>query len=258
MDKLSTEDLKNLELSPGGAGAEYEFLERGNSPLLCHGRTTGETKEAQARDAANDASAGNHSYADALSLGKNDPRAPPKTYEAVQKMASTYAAKNFVLWGNSSNFYIELMDIVNTMKMKSVLMKSEFFKGHLCRQIVWAIYDDMAQYFSTRLEPDHFARATPQAPVNFPQSRLAALLPSFTNGQGPYRINFPYQWKTDPNKGHPAPAPAPAPRHTPAPPQQQYQQPYQQQGGNGDWGRGRGNGHQQWNGGNQNQPGNAG
>ena len=57
-------------------------------------------------------------------MGKNDPRAPPKTYEAVQKMASTYAAKNFVLWGNSSNFYIALMDIVNTMKLKSVLMKS--------------------------------------------------------------------------------------------------------------------------------------
>ena len=45
-------------------------------------------------------------------MGKGDAQAPPRTYEAVQKMVETFAAKNFVLWGNKCGFYLALLDIV--------------------------------------------------------------------------------------------------------------------------------------------------
>jgi len=193
--KTAMDDIASLECAPGGATGNYEFLERGNSPLLCQVLTVAETKEAQERDIANEASAGNRTLSEALSLGKGDPRAPPRTFEAVQKMVATYAAKNYVLWGNRCGFYLALMDIVETMKLKSVVANAELFKMHACRQIVWAIYDDMSQYFLMRLTPDHFARSTPHCPVVFPRSRLASMLTNIVNGQGPYRLNFPYQWK---------------------------------------------------------------
>ena len=72
-------------------------------------------------------------------------------------MVATYAAKNYVLWGNRCVFYLALMDIVETMKLESVEGQAELFKMHVCRQIVWAIYEDMSQYISVRLTPDHFS-----------------------------------------------------------------------------------------------------
>ena len=130
------DDIANAECSPCGASGQFEFLERGNSPLLCHKLTFTETKETQEHDIANDASKGNRTLAKALSLGKGDARAPPKTYEAVKKMVATYAAKNYVLWGNGCGFYLVLMDIVKAMELESVETNSELFKTHLCRQIV--------------------------------------------------------------------------------------------------------------------------
>ena len=68
--KVAIEDIISVECTPGGATGHYEFLERGSSPLLCHKFTVAKTREAHERDIANDASAGNHTLSEALSLGK--------------------------------------------------------------------------------------------------------------------------------------------------------------------------------------------
>ena len=143
--KVAMEDVISVECTPGGAMGHYEFLERGNSPLLCHKLTVGETREAQERDIANNASAGNLTLSEALSLGKGGACAPPRTYEVLQKMVATFRAKNYVPWGNKCGFYLALLDILETLKLDSVEGMSELFKMYVCKQIVWALYENMSQ-----------------------------------------------------------------------------------------------------------------
>ena len=140
--------IASIECDAGEATGHYKFLERGISPLLCQVLTVAETKEVQDCNIANEASAGKCTLSEALSLGKGDPRAPPRTFEAVQKMVATYAAKNYVLWGNKCGFYLALMDIVETMKFESVVGNAELFKMHACKQIVWAVYDDVTVFLN--------------------------------------------------------------------------------------------------------------
>ena len=114
-------------------------MERGNSPVLCHKHTVVETREAHEHNTANNTSAGNRTLSEALSLGKGDARVPARTYEAVQKMVSTFAGTNYLLWGNKCGFYLALLDIVEIMKLESVEGMAELFKMHVCRQIVLAL-----------------------------------------------------------------------------------------------------------------------
>ena len=116
-------------------------------------------------------------------------------------MVAMFAAKNYVLWGNKCGFYLALLDIVETLKLESVEGMSELFKMYICRQILWALYEDISQYFSVKLTPDIFSQANPHRPVAFPQSRLAGILACLVNGQRPYRVMFPHQWKTTRNTG---------------------------------------------------------
>ena len=95
--KVAIEDIVSVKCAPGGALGHYEFLERGNLALLYHKCTVAETREAQERDIANDASAGNRTLSEALSLGKGDARASPRTDEAVQKMVATFVGKHYLL-----------------------------------------------------------------------------------------------------------------------------------------------------------------
>ena len=97
-------------------------------------------------------------------------------------MVATFAAKNYVLWVNKCEFYLVLLDIVETLKLESVEGMSELFKMHVCRKIVWALYEDMSQYFSVKLTPHHFAQATLHRPVAFPRSWLAGVLACLVNG----------------------------------------------------------------------------
>ena len=83
-------------------------------------------------------------------------------------------------------FYLSLLDIVENMKLESVEGMAELFKMYVCRQIVWALYEDMSQYFLVKLTPDHFSQATHHRPVAFPQYRLSGVLACIVNGQGPY------------------------------------------------------------------------
>ena len=99
----------------------------------------------------------NRTLSEALSLGKGDALAPPRTCEVIEKMVATFAAKNYVLWGNKCKFYLVLLNIVETWKLESVDGVSELFKMHICRKIVWALYEDLSQHFSVKLTPDHFA-----------------------------------------------------------------------------------------------------
>ena len=54
--KVAVDDTANVEYAPGGATGHYEFLQRENSPLLCHKKMVAERREAQEGDIANNAS----------------------------------------------------------------------------------------------------------------------------------------------------------------------------------------------------------
>ena len=128
---------------------------------------------------------------------KGESRNPPDTYFGVKLNVATTAALISVCYGQKSVLYQNLINIYNILKRKQVAQASLAFTPLFCRQITWAIVDDMKSFFAKRLMPDDFK----QGVIDWPQSLLPDIFPNL-NFQNPIeRRTFPYAWMLNKDKG---------------------------------------------------------
>eukprot|EP00956_Cyclotella_meneghiniana_P003237 scaffold3946_cov41-Cyclotella_meneghiniana.AAC.4 len=84
-------------------------------------------------------------------------------------MVATTAALISVLYGQKCPLYINLMKVHDILQENSVQQQKIAFTKLFCRQLTWAIYDDMRNFFSRRVMPEAFM---PGGTVRYPASYM--------------------------------------------------------------------------------------
>ena len=124
---------------------------------------------------------------------KGESRRPPGSYFELKLNIATTCALVAVCYGELNELYKNLINIYSLLNSKGVMQHKLKFTELLCRQITWAIYDDMRSYFSCRLMPEDFLKPT----IDWPESDMCDIYSNVKNLQPIYRPNFPLSWQCE-------------------------------------------------------------
>ena len=195
LTKHEIDDFINLRFNPSGGVAYFNTAEKGMSILLCRSRAGDEREQATAHELAEGASSTNRTLAEALALGKRDPRPPPDTYHDLKAVVGTFCALLWTFFGDNCEYFKKCFEIYMCMDSDTVSEKWHFFTPSLCRQIVWAIINDGREYFSQTMLPSKF-EVPPSAVRNiqYPISSLEELIRPIRTQSPIIHANFPSQW----------------------------------------------------------------
>ena len=87
---------------------------------------------------------------------KGESRDPPSNYWGVKQNVATTAALTSVCYGEKNRLYKNLMHLYEILTEDTVAQATLAFTPAYCRQITWAIIDDMKTYFGKRVMPEAF------------------------------------------------------------------------------------------------------
>lgn len=124
---------------------------------------------------------------------KGESRRPPSNYFELKLNIATTCALVSVGYGERNELYKNLLYIYTTLGSRNVMQHKLKFTSLLCRQITWAIYDDMRSYFAERLMPEDFLKT----PIKWPETRLADIFGDVFNLRPIIRPGFPPSWQMD-------------------------------------------------------------
>jgi hypothetical protein len=210
------ESIAKLNFNPGVGIAVFETASSGLSPLVCRPWTAAAVEKMKQKEKAKAASATNRSFAESMELSKGDPVTPPDTYNELCKMANTWCALLFSVFGEHGSLCNKTLGLCDTLATESVALKEGSFTASLCRQITWAKIDDARQVFHQRMHEDELLLRVP----NFPISHLDDIATNVRNVEEFNRATFPTKWLVStplPLRGGRLPAPAaeyvPVPAH---------------------------------------------
>ena len=116
---------------------------------------------------------------------------PPNNYWGVKQNVATTAALMSVCYGEKNRLYKNLMHIHEILKEDTVAQASMVFTPLYCRQITWAIIDDMKSYFSKRVMPDAFKKGF----VVYPQSKPTDIFADIQFLREIVRRTLLYSWQ---------------------------------------------------------------
>ena len=185
--------MVELKFNLGGGTAVYKSAGAGLSILTCRPVNAAERELAVEQEEALMESKVNRMLEEAFKVSSSDPRHPPTTFHELRLLIATYASLLSVLFGTTCDHFQKVWNLYGIMKDPDVEEKRLDFSAMLCRQIVWAILDDIRGYFNKRLHPDKFRLPKDQIP--FPASLLEAIYPN-VRWQEPIHRNIPPQWMT--------------------------------------------------------------
>jgi len=191
--KQTIDDIMHLRFNPSGGVAYFSTAEKGISILLCHPKAGDDRDHARADEMAQDISSSNRTLAEALILGKKDPRPPPETYNDLKAALGTFCALLWTLFGEHGQYFAKCMELYTCMDSDNTSENGHLFKPLLCRQLLWAILDDGREYFSQTLLPSSFL-VEPHGKVKYPCSSLEELIQPIKNQSQVFKGNFPHQW----------------------------------------------------------------
>ena len=191
--KQTIEDIMHLRFNPSGGVAYFSTAEKGISILVCHPKAGDDRDHARAEELAQDLSLSNRTLAEALSLGKHDPRPPPECYNDLKAAIGTFCALLWTLFGEYGQYFTKCFELYTCLDSDNTAENAHLFKPLLCRQLLWAILDDGREYFSQALLPNSFIIA-PGAVVKYPVSSLEELIQPIKNQSPVVKGNFPKQW----------------------------------------------------------------
>ena len=122
---------------------------------------------------------------------KGESRNPPENYWGVKLNVATTAALVSVCYGEKNRLYANLMHIYEVLKEESVVQQSFAFTPLYCRQITWAIIEDMKSYFAKRLMPEQLKSGY----IIFPKSKLSDIFSDIQFLRPIVRRTLPYSWR---------------------------------------------------------------
>eukprot|EP00956_Cyclotella_meneghiniana_P013398 scaffold19350_cov63-Cyclotella_meneghiniana.AAC.1 len=108
---------------------------------------------------------------------KGESRDPPSNYWGVKQNVATTAALTSVCYGEKNQ--------------DTVAQATLAFTPAYCRQITWAIIDDMKTYFGKRVMPEAFKKGF----VVYPQTKLSDIFADIQFLREINRRTLPYSWR---------------------------------------------------------------
>ena len=95
-------------------------------------------------------------------------------------------------FGECCQHYLKVEDILRVMEFCPVKDQRHDFSAILCAQVIWAVIEDLRQFFHTTLHPDDFVSG---AAPRFPTSILAWVNQSIAmQSPIPMSPRFPKRW----------------------------------------------------------------
>jgi hypothetical protein len=159
--------------------------------LVCRPRTGNETADIRSREQAIQLTSKNHTLAEALLLGKKDPRQPATNYHELKLDVGTFCAFLWTLFGETCDYFENCYALFTMLDSESVFANASYFTPLICRQITWATINDSRQYFFRTLTENQFAVGN----VRWPTSLLMQIIGSDVQACRELRMgNFPDKW----------------------------------------------------------------
>jgi hypothetical protein len=190
-DKATMDEIVRMEFCPGTPTAYLATAEQGISILVCRPRAGNETADIRSREQAVQATAKNHTLAEALLLGRRDPRPPAANYHELKLDVGTFCALLWVLFGERCDYFDNCYALLNMLDSESVFANAVSFTPLICRQITWAIINDSRQYFFNTVTADQLASGA----VRWPTSLLMQIIGADVHAGREIRMgNFPSKW----------------------------------------------------------------
>lgn len=212
--------IVKLEFNPGEGVALYNSRQKGVTILCCRPKTAAQIEDIREHEEAVTKTGANMSYDEFRAKKKGSGIAvatPPENYGDLKLCVNTYCALIWALFGNECDHYKGLMEVRDTLLLKTVQYNRESFDVDVCRRITWAILNDGRAFFDTVMLSGHF-KGTVKGRVRWPTSGLQRIAYDVENAIPIQRPNYPREWMV------------PTPQQV------------QQQGGNKGGGAGRGDG----------------
>ena len=193
LSKLTIEAIVHLRFNPSGGVAYFNSAEKGISILTCQPMPGEEKDSARNLEVAEEISSANLTLAEALDLGKSDPRPPPATYQDLKATVGTFCALLHTLFGPGCDYYQKCFELYACLDSDRASENCAKFTPLMCRQIIWAILDDGREYFNHPMLPDDFAVPL-GAPIKYPVSELEEFFRPIKNITPILQGSFPSQW----------------------------------------------------------------
>jgi hypothetical protein len=197
-NKTCMDDIVKMDFCPGTPTAYLSTAEQGISILMCRPRLGNETDNIHSKEQAALLTARNHTLANALHLGRRDPRPPAKTYHELKLDLGTFCALLAVFFGKKCDFFDNCFALFCMLDSDYVFANAHNFSPLMCRQITWAIINDSHQYFFRTLTADQFLSRH----VHWPTSLLMHIIGADIQACHEIRMgNFPDKWRNSSTVG---------------------------------------------------------
>ena len=194
LPKTTIESIRDMHFNPGGGVAYFASAEKGISILACQ-PIAGESRDsAKAAELAQEISTASRTLAEALDLGKHDPRPPPGNYQDLKATVGTFCGLLHTIFGPGCDYYQKCFEIYTCLDSDTVEENFIHFDPLYCRQIIWAILDDGREYFNNPMLPDAFLVPI-GTQINYPVSSLEEFNRPIKNQTPVIKKNFPHQWQ---------------------------------------------------------------
>jgi hypothetical protein len=191
-EKATMDDITKMDFGPGTPTAHLHTAEQGISILTCRPRNGSEAADLRTKEQAVNSTHKNHTLAEALLLGKRDPRPPASTFHELKLDVGTFCALLWVLFGDKCDFYDNCYALFTMLDSESVTANGPNFTPTICRQITWAILNDSRQYFFHTVTVDNFASGQ----VRWPNSLLMQIIGADVHACREIQMgNFPAKWR---------------------------------------------------------------
>ena len=193
LSKATIDGIVNLRFNPSGGVAYFGSAEKGISILTCQPMPGEEKDSARNLEVAEELSSANLTLAEALDLGKSDPRPPPATYQDLKATVGTFCALLHTLFGPGCDYYQKCFELYACLDSDRASENYAKFTPLMCRQIIWAILDDGREYFNHPMLPDNFTVPLGST-INYPVSELEEFFRPIKNITPILQGSFPAQW----------------------------------------------------------------
>ena len=163
------------------------------SNMTCLPKSAAELEKMRIGESAAGSTEANRTYKEREKQLKGESRRPPSNYYELKLNVATTCALVAVCYGEINDMYKNLEYIYSLLCSTGVSLYKTSFTPLMCRQITWAIYDDMRYYFSCRLMPEDFL----QRKIEWPESNLPAIFSNISYVQPVLRPGFPPSWEEE-------------------------------------------------------------
>lgn len=189
--------IVKMEFNPGEGVALYSSRQKGVTILCCRPKTAAQVEDIREHEEAVAKTGNSMTYEEYKAKKKHGSglaqTTPPENYGDLKLCVNTFCAFIHTLFGPRCDYYKGLMEIRDTLLLRTVQYNRESFDVDVCRRITWAIINDGRGFFDTVMLSGHF-KGTIKGNLKWPTSGLQRIAYDVENAIPIQRPNYPREW----------------------------------------------------------------